>query len=140
MKSIVTRNTKPQKTVQAILQNNHTPLSLAQLYVRAQEKLPAISYSTVFRIVLKLAEERKVVKVDWRERGSRYEWAERPHHHHIVCENCQTITDIPDSLLQYNDHAVSTTTGFVVKHHSIELQGICLTCQTNNYNHSKGQI
>jgi Fe2+ or Zn2+ uptake regulation protein len=66
---------------------------------------------------------------DWRERGSRYEWAELPHHHHIVCGICGRSIDIDDDDLGFDEDRIRERTGFLINHHSIELEGICPTCR-----------
>ena len=112
-----------------ILQNCRTPLTLSELHARVCEELPQTAHSTVFRLVGRLEAERKVVRVDWRERGSRFEWAERPHHHHIVCGDCGLTIEIKDRDLGFSEARLRSRTGFLVSHHSIELEGTCPDCQ-----------
>jgi Fur family transcriptional regulator, ferric uptake regulator len=112
-----------------ILRTYATPLTLQQLHGLVRERLPDTAYSTVYRIVKRLQDERKVVRVDWRERGSRYEWADLPHHHHLVCTICRKSIDIDDRDLGFSEERIRARTGFLVDHHSIELEGICPACQ-----------
>ncbi len=123
------RNTKTKEAVHKTLQSSHIPMTLQQLWDRVNKRFPATAYSTVFRIVKHLEKEGKVTKVDWRQRRSRYEWAMRAHHHHLVCERCDKTVDIDDTQLRYNNDAVAQKTGFVIKTHAIELTGVCNTCQ-----------
>jgi len=112
-----------------LLQTYAKPLSLAELHGRVQERLPRTAFSTIYRVVARLEAEGKVERVDWRERGSRYEWAELPHHHHILCGICGRSVDIDDTDLGFSEERIRTATGFLVNHHSIELEGICPDCQ-----------
>jgi Fur family ferric uptake transcriptional regulator len=64
-----------------------------------------------------------------RERGSRFEWAERPHHHHLVCDDCGRTVDIEDRDFGFSGARLRARTGFLVEHHSIELEGTCPDCQ-----------
>ena len=89
---------------------------------------PHAAYSTVFRIVMKLEQEGRVHAVDWKERGGRYEWADMPHHHHIVCQLCGAVADLEDSDVNFSDAKIAKKTGFSVQHHSIELEGVCAAC------------
>lgn len=123
------RNTKAKATVENILSSTTIPLSLRSLFTKARFQLPNMAFSTLYRIIRNFEKESKVIRVDWRERGGRYEWAKREHHHHLVCENCDSVTDLDDSTLNYDGNLVSMKTGFLVKHHSIELFGLCKPCR-----------
>jgi Fur family ferric uptake transcriptional regulator len=123
------RKTRASQLVVDLLQTYAKPLSLQELHVRVSERLPRTAYSTVYRVIARLEAEGKVNRVDWRERGSRYEWAELPHHHHIVCGICGRSVDIEDADLGFSEDRIRAATGFLVNHHSIEIEGICPGCQ-----------
>ena len=123
------RKTQAGQLVADVLRAYAKPLSIQELHDRVRDRLPTTAYSTVYRIVGRLEAEGRVRRVDWRERGSRYEWAELPHHHHIVCSLCGRSVDIDDADLGFSEARVRAATGFLVDHHSIELEGICPSCQ-----------
>jgi Fur family transcriptional regulator, ferric uptake regulator len=123
------RNTRTKEAVIHVFQSFAAPIALSELYKFIKMSLPKTAFSTIFRIVEKLEQEGKIIRIDWRERGSRYEWADLPHHHHIVCEGCGTVTDIDDTLLNFSHQRVTAGTGYQINHHSIELLGVCQPCQ-----------
>lgn len=124
------RQTKARLAVERIFQAYPRPLSLEELCNYVKVKLPATAYSTIFRIVKKLEQEKKITPVDWRERGSRYEWIEGgDHHHHIVCQVCGKIADIGDADVNFDERKIQRATGYTMKHHTIELEGVCGGCQ-----------
>ncbi len=123
------RNTKLKQLISDIFQSTPEPISLQELFRYVKISFPNTAYSTVFRIVLRLQADHKIHSVDWRERGSRYEWAGFPHHHHITCQICGKITDLDDADLKYDEDFIQKKTGYLTKHHSIELEGICEQCQ-----------
>ena len=129
LKEQKSRNTKTRTYVEGLFSATLEPISVQELYARVQKKYPQTAYSTVFRIVIRLEQEQKIHAIDWRERGSRYEWAGMPHHHHITCQLCGAVTDLEDSDVHYNDEKIRKKTGFITKYHSIELEGICSLCQ-----------
>lgn len=122
------RNTRVTQLATEIFRETPTPLSLRELHTTVCEALPATAYSTIFRLAGRLEREGKISRVDWRERGSRFEWAERPHHHHIVCTDCGRAVDLDDGDLGFSERRIESRTGFRVKHHSIELEGSCSDC------------
>jgi Fur family ferric uptake transcriptional regulator len=67
-----------------VLERQRTPLTVAQL----AHKLPSLNQVTLYRALDALAAAgliRKGVGVD---RTAHYEYAARPHHHHLVCTDC----------------------------------------------------
>lgn len=127
---MISRNTQAKTVVIRIFTDTPIPLTLNDLYNRVRHKLPEVAYSTIYRIVKKMKNEQKLISLDFRDRGGRFEWAKRNHHHHFVCNSCGQITDIDDRLLNFRAQRIAQKTGFVIKRHAIELSGTCKTCQT----------
>jgi Fur family transcriptional regulator, ferric uptake regulator len=125
------RNTRTKQLVLDQFKNSSLPLNLQEVYSTVKIEQPTIAYSTVFRIVRNLAEQKKLIQIDWKERGSRYEWAEHKHHHHLVCNSCNNVSDIDDEELKLNIDEISKKTGFVITDHSLELFGMCKPCKTS---------
>jgi len=123
------RKTRVSELVVDLLQTYAKPFSLRELHLLVLERFPRTAFSTIYRVISRLEAEGKVERVDWRERGSRYEWAELPHHHHIVCGICGRSVDVDDADLGFSEARIRAATGFLVNHHSIELEGICPGCQ-----------
>ena len=124
------RSTRVRRAVTEMFEGAAAPLSLRELHDRVRQQLPATAYSTIFRLVERLEQEGRINRVDWRERGSRFEWAERPHHHHIVCSDCGETVDLEDRDVGFSESRIQSRTGFRVKHHTIELEGTCADCQS----------
>ena len=123
------RNTRATRLVGDLLRTYARPLTMQEVHEHVRRQLPATAYSTVYRILGRLEAEGRVRRVDWRERGSRFEWAGLPHHHHIVCSLCGRSVDLDDADLGFSEERVRSATGFLLDHHSIELEGICPRCQ-----------
>lgn len=123
------RMTKTKAQVLRTFQNTSIPITLQQLYDYVVKHLPDTAYSTVYRLVQQLKKDGKIISLDYRDRGGRFEWADRHHHHHLTCNSCGTITDINDDMIHFTTRAVVKKTGFVIDHHTIELFGRCKPCQ-----------
>ena len=124
-----TRNTKKKTFIEHVFSATSEPISIREVFRQVEKMYPKTAYSTVFRTVMRLEQEKKIHAVDWRERGSRYEWAGMPHHHHITCQICGAVQDLEDADVNYDDEKIRKKTGFITKHHSIELEGICAKCR-----------
>lgn len=123
------RNTQAKQLVQSIFEASSTPLLINEVYEQVKIKLPQTAYSTIYRIIQSFHADGKLITIDWRERGSRYEWAAKEHHHHLICNSCGEVSDIDDTILNFKVDAVAKKTGFLVQDHSIELFGECSPCQ-----------
>ena len=124
----ITRKTKLYRAVCDAMQIRTQPLTLQEILAEAKVTVPNVAFSSVYRTIQRLENDGLVVRIDWRERGSRYEWAEDPHHH-LVCQRCGAIRDLHDNELNFCENQVAELTGYLVKRHSIELEGICPACQ-----------
>jgi len=129
VKEIPQRATATKKKIEQVFIKARAPISLKLLYSKVAAELPRTAYSTVFRIVKKYEEQGKLMRVNWKDRGAFYEWADMPHHHHLVCEKCDEVTDVTDQVIAFNAQKVTSVTGFIITNHSVELGGICAPCQ-----------
>lgn len=123
------KNTKTREAFSQIIKAYPYPLSLEELHGFISKQLPGVAFSTIYRLAKQLEAEGLIQRIDWRERGSRYEWTGRTHHHHIVCTVCGATADFDDSVVQLDREAVARQTGFVFSQHHVELEGICPACQ-----------
>jgi Fur family ferric uptake transcriptional regulator len=123
------RQTKTKQLVHSIISVSHSPLGLDELYDRVRDMYPKTAFSTVYRIVTGLEKKGMIAKVDFRDRGSKYEWAGREHHHHITCDRCGEVEDVKDTLMGLRVKDVAQKTGYALTAHTIELSGLCPNCQ-----------
>lgn len=123
------RTTKTYTFIRSMLSDSRIPVGLSDLYAQVKRRYPQTAFSTVYRIVTNLEQEGKVTKSDWRDRGSKYEWSERKHHHHIICDGCGHMQDITDNSAGFQPEKISKETGFILRSHSIELSGLCPGCR-----------
>jgi Fe2+ or Zn2+ uptake regulation protein len=95
----------------------------------------ALPQSSAYRNLL-LMEQAGVVRRLVHSTGhAHYELAEdlTTHHHHLICEQCGTITDIElePRLERSLDRAfgtVTATANFTASHHAIDIYGACAAC------------
>ena len=125
----MTRATAANRLVITTLQTAERPLQLREIWTRVQTELSGVAFSTVYRIITQLVTEGKVRAIDWRERAGRYEWA-ADHHHHIRCLICGNAMEIREDVIHLDLAAIAARTGYNIKDHMIEFEGICASCQT----------
>lgn len=122
------RSTPAKRLVLATLQTADQPLQLKEIWQRVCQKMPAVAFSTIFRIVENLRVEGKITAVDWRERAGRYELS-TDHHHHIRCLMCGEVVKLTGDEIDLDFDRIAKTTKYHIKNHMIELEGVCAKCQ-----------
>ena len=111
------------------LAKSHTPRSVGELLGSLRRLAP--NKTTLYRELETLVAAGLVREVQLGERQKRYESAEHPHHHHVVCVDCGKTDDVyVDQDMDRHARAVSRSTRFKVLDHSLEFFGICTNCQT----------
>lgn len=122
------RNTSSREAILTCISNAHVPLSIDDIKELLQKKHKRIDEATIYRTVKTFVAKKELQQIDFQEGKFRYEMANLPHHHHIVCEKCGAVEDVPtkeESLVKQ----LRIKTKFKVLRHSLEFFGLCKKCQ-----------
>lgn len=92
----------------------------------ADRDVPA-DQSSVFRGLVRLAEEQSIDSVDLGDGKLRFE-GRRQHHEHVACDRCGAVGAVPGCLVEEVIPRVERQTGFVVTGHRLLLGGVCGRC------------
>ena len=105
-------------------------LSTDELYQLVKKKDKAIGYTTVFRTLKALTDCGLARETDLQDGRTRFEHLyNRPHHHHIVCIECnRTIEFLSPELEQLQEQIVSNY-HFQSVRHQLQIFGVCPDCQ-----------
>jgi Fe2+ or Zn2+ uptake regulation protein len=102
--------------------------TIEELLARVRSEIASADYSTVFRAVSYLEQQKLIRKVDVGDGRGRYETAAR-HHDHVQCERCGKVSESGTQCLLENAAAeVSKATGFKVYSHHLVFTGLCPDC------------
>ncbi len=52
----------------------------------------------------------------------------KPHHHHMICEQCGNIEEIASDTLEDVLTLIANRHNFTLKSHTVELTGVCRNC------------
>jgi len=97
------------------------------LYERLSEKMPALSLSTVYRVLESLEGAGLIRRVNSTNSIARYDGNHRPHQH-LVCRVCGRIIDIEVNALSGVEMPRTDLSGFVAEEIDIRIVGICTEC------------
>lgn len=98
---------------------------------------PELAQSSVYRNLAVLEQAGVITRVVTHDEWARFELAEDiggHHHHHLICEQCGTVLDVvvPESVEAALDESLghlAMMNGFELRHHRLDLVGVCGDCQ-----------
>jgi Fe2+ or Zn2+ uptake regulation protein len=113
--------------VLALLTASTQPLSVADILARLNSQV--VDPATLYRMLPDFAASGLVRIVDLRQPQTFYEAVTDHHHHHLVCESCHTIVDLPHCDMETYAAKMQKKYGFTsVTSHALELFGLCKDC------------
>jgi len=105
-------------------------LSVEEIYKKALEQNPRIGLVTIYRTLELLGKLNLVCRIH-SANGCRDYLMMRPseHHHHLICSECGRTLDFTDCDLTSLEKKLSSSTGFEIEGHLLELYGKCDACR-----------
>ena len=98
-----------------------------QLLEWSRRRDKSVSRATVYRTLPLLTESGLVREVDFGKDHKVYDpnYAERPHHNHIVCQECGRIIEFESGEIEQLEDEISQRLGFTVKAHRLQITASC---------------
>ncbi len=123
------RETRITKILLELFSKNKKPLSALEIIEHTAKTVKTVNKTTIYR-ALETLEKKGIINIlMFKDGARRYESANLPHHHHIICEKCSRTEDISlDSGTSEIERRVAKTKNFTITGHSIEFYGICKKC------------
>ena len=118
------RNTVQKEIIHHTLCEMGGHPSAAAVYDRVHLSHPTISRSTVYRILARMAEEGKILRLELGGSDSRYDGETSPHSH-VRCRLCGAVEDIP--LVRVEPPAEDL--GFLLEACAVVYRGLCPACR-----------
>jgi len=121
--------TPQRRLLLSIMQNAEKHLDAKELYHRASERDPNISFATVYRN-LRLFEEQGLIKE--RHLGQAhcyYEMKRLGEHQHLICEACGQVIEFESPLIRKLVAEVQRKNNFSVTNVELYLEGHCHKCK-----------
>jgi Fur family ferric uptake transcriptional regulator len=124
------RVTSARIRIVRLLESSDVPLTLADIHEKVCEE--GCDFATVFRFVTILEQKGLVDKLAWLDGSTRHEirGSDGHHHHHyLICRNCQKIESINECVVESLENRVAKEKGYSSVSHSLQLSGVCPSCQ-----------
>jgi Fur family transcriptional regulator, ferric uptake regulator len=119
------RKSKRRDALADVLERAERPLSIGELLDAASKRIDGLGIATVYRAVGALLEDGRIEAVEIPGEPTRYERADKGHHHHFQCEKCDRVFDIAGCLENLRKLAPPK---FRVREHAVTLYGLCAGC------------
>jgi Fur family ferric uptake transcriptional regulator len=112
------------------------PLCTQEIHDAASKTIPQLGIATVYRTINLLLEQGEIQTVTIGSKDVRYEPANRGHHHHFLCHECNTVYDMP---CIHSSMSQMLPEGFAMDEHEIIIRGTCSNCLKSKCNSVKQQ-
>jgi len=124
-KSVRMRQTVHRKTILSIFDKAHAPLAVDEIH----QRMPKADLVTIYRNVERLTSMGIIRIVRFRDDKVRYEMSRDGHHHHVVCESCGHIDELPECRMRHEESVAREAPSFMkVTDHALEYFGVCKKC------------
>ncbi len=123
------RLTRPRRAIIHWIASQTTVFSAEALAVAVSTPLARAGRSTVYRMVDQLREQGWLTRVQTERGLYAYSRTILGHHHHAICTRCGATLLIRGCAALDELYSLLSEYGFVVRHHLIELTGLCRNCQ-----------
>ena len=124
--------TRYREALLDMFENEPYPISVLDIldYLSARGMEP--NKTTVYRELDFLMKEGLIIEVEFGDGRKRYERADLPHHHHLICKNCKRVEDVEvDVDVRSVEKRIARQHGFKDVEHVIEFFGLCRGCSNS---------
>ena len=99
-----------------------------EVYARVKRRIPSISLATVYKNIHLFIESGIFRQVSLHHGSMRVE-TNHAAHHHLVCTECKSISDIDADVLGLRTDERRLPGGFLVQRLAVDVLGLCEACQ-----------
>ncbi len=104
-------------------------VSAEEIFTQLQARYPYANISTVYRTLDLLKELGLVAEISLGDGRVRFHPVDKGHHHHLVCQKCRRVVDIPEAALAPLAESLGREYGFKVELRHMAIFGLCAKCQ-----------
>lgn len=113
--------------LQELLQRCDHP-SADTIYDAVKDRVPGLSRTTVYRVLDTLVQLGAARKVAHEGAVVRFD-PNTERHHHLLCEQCGQLMDLPPQFLGSIPLPDTSESGFTIRDFSVNFSGICQQCR-----------
>jgi Fur family ferric uptake transcriptional regulator len=104
-------------------------ISADEIYEQVRARYPYANISTVYRTLELLKELGLVIETELGDGRVRYHPAEKGRHHHLMCQKCGSVVDLPEAAIAGLEETLSREYGFLADLRHLAIFGLCVKCR-----------
>ncbi len=118
----------PQRLLVLEILHQGGHLSAAEVFAQAQQRMPGLTETTVYRTLDFLAQQGAIFTATDENGRLAFEIALHSHHH-LLCVRCGATSEIAAELLETCLERIEATSGFDLHQPHLTLRGLCPECR-----------
>lgn len=123
------RPTRQRVAILRAVAAERRPVTAQDLYARLRGARGSPGLATIYRTLGALTEAGVLRTFPAGEGEVAYRLCEPGHHHHLICEACGRIVEIPSCEVEEWASGVAERRGFTATRHQADIFGLCSDCQ-----------
>ena len=123
------RPTPQRVAIIEALDGKERPLTAQELHGEVRDRSAGLGLATVYRTLRALADSGVAQTFPSGDGELGYKLCEPAHHHHLICDRCGQVVEIPSCDVEPWATAVARRRGFTVSGHRAEVYGVCEACR-----------
>ena len=131
------RPTRQRVTILEAVSRERRPLTAQELHTRLSASGRGPGLATVYRTLGALADAGALRTFPVGDGELAYKLCEPGHHHHLICESCGLVVEIPSCEVEGWASGVARRRGFVVSSHQADIVGLCRDCRSGRAGRSR---
>ncbi len=130
LKEMKYRLTRCRKAMIDIFENSSSPLTVQEINHFLKKSGVRVNKTTIYRELDLLKRLGFVKEIEFGEGKKRFENATAGHHHHFVCQNCESVSDIEiNKEFEKIEQKLVQSKNYQITDHTLEFFGLCRECQ-----------
>jgi Fur family transcriptional regulator, ferric uptake regulator len=122
--------TVPRMKILEILQNaTRRHLSAEDVYKALLESGEDVGLATVYRVLTQFEAAGLVQRHNFESDRAVFEIDQGGHHDHLVCVECDNVTEFVDVSIEKRQAAIAGKAGYLMTDHELVIYGVCQQCQ-----------
>jgi Fur family transcriptional regulator, ferric uptake regulator len=122
------RATRQRLSVLALLRDRPDAVTAQELHAELRAQGAGVGLATVYRTLTALAEV-GFLDVFANQGEQAFRLCAKAHHHHLVCERCNLVQELPAEEVERWVHDAAARYGFEVTGHRADIVGLCAACR-----------
>lgn len=111
------------------LEHADIPLDVAAIMSHLRSRKITADEATVFRVLAAFTKKGIAKPIQFNEGKQRFEYADKPSHHHFICRSCGNVLDVSGCTVDSWQKTLERTQGITIERHSLEFFGLCGRCR-----------